>query len=128
MSDQTQKNETPGPQDGVVMPSRTPRMRGQLYEATGLLETAMNLIRSSTMIAGDLELIETADRLFEIEWHDRSETPPTGRLWASDGYSLWTILSDGQPVPAGATRVLYWATMLIPKPPLLRQETANQSA
>lgn len=51
------------------------------------------------------------------EWHDRSETPPAGYVWASNGTRVWLIHSDGTPIGKYATAVLYWTTAFIPAPP-----------
>lgn len=51
------------------------------------------------------------------EWRSRDETPPIGWLWASDGDAVWTIHSDGKPIPATAIRVRYWTLAFIPAPP-----------
>lgn len=50
-------------------------------------------------------------------WKSRTETPPKGRCWASDGKSVWWIWTDGGPIPKEATSVLWWMPMPIPDPP-----------
>lgn len=58
-----------------------------------------------------------AHQIQPAEWHDRSETPPAGQIWASDGIGVWLIRSDGEPISAGATAVKWWTTAYIPAPP-----------
>ena len=52
------------------------------------------------------------------EWRDRSETPPVGPIWASDGFRVWLIHCDGKPISASATAVKFWTAALIPAPPV----------
>jgi hypothetical protein len=94
-------------------------MRDQLEKADSLLSQTQDLIRKSIATTGRFELLENAKEVVEIEWHDRTETPPCGLIWASDGYGLWTLRSDGKPIPETATAVKFWAVALIPKPPLI---------
>ena len=51
------------------------------------------------------------------EWRDRSETPPAGQIWASDGTRVWIVHSEGTPISEQATAILYWTTAFIPAPP-----------
>jgi hypothetical protein len=51
-------------------------------------------------------------------WYDRSKTPHViGKIWASDGFSVWTIWSNGTPIPKSAVSVKYWTDALMPAPP-----------
>jgi hypothetical protein len=50
-------------------------------------------------------------------WRPRSETPPAGRVWASDGKTVWWIWTDGKDIPDTATSVLYWMLFPVPDPP-----------
>jgi hypothetical protein len=59
----------------------------------------------------DHQIAPTAD------WHDRSEKPPIGQIWASDGLRVWLIRADGEGIPPGATAVKFWTTAYIPAPP-----------
>jgi hypothetical protein len=56
-------------------------------------------------------------QILPAEWHDRSETPPVGVIWASDGLRVWLIRSDGEPISKGAVAVKFWTTAYIPAPP-----------
>jgi hypothetical protein len=58
-----------------------------------------------------------AHQMLPAEWHDRSETPPRGQIWATDGIRVWLIWSDGEPISLGATLVKQWTTAYIPMPP-----------
>lgn len=51
-------------------------------------------------------------------WKPRTETPPAGRCWASDGRTVWFIWTDGKGIPDSATAVLFWMPYPIPDPPL----------
>ena len=51
------------------------------------------------------------------DWHPRSEIPPEGCIWASDGWGVWLINSDGKGIPPEATAVKYWTRACIPSPP-----------
>lgn len=53
-------------------------------------------------------------------WKPRTEVPPKGRAWATDGKSVWWIWTDGKGIPDTATAVHHWMEMPIPDPPLPR--------
>lgn len=61
----------------------------------------------------------------KVVWYPRSETPPVGQLWASDGETVWLIYSDGMPFRAEAGKVLYWTQANIPMPPDLQNPESN---
>jgi len=61
-------------------------------------------------------------QMLPAEWHNRSETPPEGQIWASDGIRVWLIWSDGDPISPGATLVKHWTTAYIPAPPNSKKE------
>lgn len=50
-------------------------------------------------------------------WKPRTQIPPKGRLWASDGKAVWAIWTDGGPIPKEATAVLFWMPHPMPDPP-----------
>lgn len=53
-----------------------------------------------------------------LGWRPRSETPPAGPLWASDGTAMWPLCHDGGPLPP---RVQYWQPSELPlRPPAPR--------
>lgn len=54
----------------------------------------------------------------EVVWHDRSELPPPGLIWATDGHLVWLIFTDGA-IPETAMLVRAWSSALIPKVPSL---------
>jgi hypothetical protein len=62
-------------------------------------------------------------QILPAEWRDRSETPPAGQIWASDGINVWLIRKDGGPIDPGATAVKYWTTAYIPAPPYGKNAT-----
>lgn len=101
-------------------------MKDKLIEVESLLKQATTLVQHCTHQITRFELLETATELVEIEWHDRSETPPQGWLWMSDGYGLWMNRSFGEPIPDTATAVKYWAISLIPKPPKLGSDSNKE--
>ena len=39
------------------------------------------------------------------DWHPRSEIPPEGCIWASDGWGVWLINSDGKGIPPRQQRL-----------------------
>lgn len=98
-------------------------MKDRLVEVAEKLRQMTRLVDDTIVRFGTFELIVEADALVKIEWHTRDETPPAGMIWASDGYGIWTLKMLGEPIPASATAVKYWAVALIPKPPLLEQQT-----
>lgn len=51
------------------------------------------------------------------DWRPRTETPPAGMAWASDGAAVWLIHTDGKPIPAEAYAVKFWTIAFIPTPP-----------
>lgn len=93
-----------------------------LKEIEPLLEKARLLLAARIRDSYRHEILDLTDTLYVVEWHDRSETPPAGLIWASDGHSLWTLRSFGEPIPATAVAVKFWTTALIPKPPLMSGE------
>lgn len=60
-----------------------------------------------------------------FNWKTRDVTPSKGLIWASDGYCVWLIHSQGVPISESATKVLFWTESFIPTPPLTppRNET-----
>lgn len=40
-----------------------------------------------------------------LGWRPRSETPPAGPLWASDGAAMWPFLIGNEPVQACVERI-----------------------
>jgi hypothetical protein len=54
----------------------------------------------------------------DFGWHPRTEQPPAGKVWASDGLRVWMINSDGvTPIQPAATKVKYWCVAFLPRPP-----------
>jgi len=53
----------------------------------------------------------------KVTWYPRTEVPPTGPLWASDGKTVWLIHGDGTPIRPEAVSVLYWTQAGVPLPP-----------
>lgn len=51
------------------------------------------------------------------EWRDRSEIPPVGKVWYSDGLRVWLINSDGTGMGGHPDVCRYWTTAYIPAPP-----------
>ena len=51
-------------------------------------------------------------------WKPRTEVPPKGRAWASDGKTVWWIWTDGEGIPDTATAVKFWMPYFVPDPPL----------
>ena len=41
-------------------------------------------------------------------WHPRTEVPPKGRVWTSDGQRVWWIWTDGEGIPDTATACKFW--------------------
>lgn len=61
--------------------------------------------------------IEPDEGTVDIDWHPRTETPPRGYIWASNGEHVWLLYSDGKPILDTAISVLHWSNALIPRPP-----------
>ena len=62
-----------------------------------------------------------------FEWHTRDEVPPKGKIWASDGLSVWLVWSDGEPIGEHATSVKFWSNAYIPAPPDLQNYPQEES-
>ncbi len=51
------------------------------------------------------------------DWKPKTEIPPAGVIWASNGISVWLINSTGEGISPNATQVKYWSEAYIPEPP-----------
>jgi len=50
-------------------------------------------------------------------WRPRTEIPPKGRVWTSDGNNVWWIWTDGEGIPDTATSCKFWMPFPVPDPP-----------
>ncbi len=91
-------------------------MREELEAAVEAMRSATKAVEDCKYKLNSFELLDGASPLVRVDWRPRSETPPKGRVWASDGDGVWLINCDG-PIPSSATAVKYWTAALIPLPP-----------
>lgn len=78
----------------------------------------------AAMIESMRDRLETAKQSwpdFQVRagavWYDRSNVPPDGYIWASDGIRVWLIHGRGEPIPGSAVSVKFWTDAYIPVPP-----------
>lgn len=76
-----------------------------------VLEQLQERLEQADKAWPDHQIVQTA------EWRNRSEIPPAGKVWYSDGVRVWLIHSDGTGMGGSPDVCRYWTTAYIPAPP-----------
>jgi hypothetical protein len=92
-------------------------VREELEAAVKAMQQATKAVEDCKYKLSNFELLDGQSPLVRVDWRPRSETPPKGRVWASDGDGVWLIGCDGTPISQNATAVKWWTAALIPMPP-----------
>jgi hypothetical protein len=92
-------------------------MRAELEAAIDAMQKATKAVNDIKYRLSNFELLDGSSPLVRVDWRPRSENPPAGHVWASDGDGVWIIHCDGSPIPGSATSVKWWTKALIPMPP-----------